>query len=229
MACVSIADFRTKGILIFNTIDRMRTCDVCGNSFQPNTAWHLRCSRKCSSIANNARKRSDANVKMCRTCRVDLPMAKYLPAHRSCIDCEEIYASGKKRCRTCKQVKPHGEFHRRPNRNDGLSSYCKPCVSEQSKVRNALPHKKQKARENKYRVKYGIGVAEYDRMLQAQGGCCAICRVPAEGSPLHVDHDHVTGRVRELLCLKCNALLGQAGDQISILRLAIQYLERNSS
>lgn len=75
---------------------------------------------------------------------------------------------------------------------------------------------------------YGLTVEEYDTILAAQGGMCAIC----EGSPgarrLHVDHDHETGRVRGLLCLSCNTLLGNAHDQPSILAAALEYLCQES-
>lgn len=58
---------------------------------------------------------------------------------------------------------------------------------------------------------YGIDEAEYQRMLEAQGGVCAVCGRPPRHrnsagvtQRLHVDHDHATGKVRGLLCLTCN-------------------------
>lgn len=68
-------------------------------------------------------------------------------------------------------------------------------------------------------------------MLAAQGGGCAICGVvPSEQkakyrSFLHVDHCHVTGRVRGLLCGEHNLLLGRFNDNPALLRLAAAYLE----
>ncbi|UOY02503.1 endonuclease VII domain-containing protein [Blastococcus sp. PRF04-17] len=59
-------------------------------------------------------------------------------------------------------------------------------------------------------------------MLEAQGGLCAICRAaPA----VHVDHDHVTGAVRALLCFNCNGGLGQFKDDPAVLRAAADYVQ----
>lgn len=65
-------------------------------------------------------------------------------------------------------------------------------------------------RENSYRALYGIGVEDYDRMLAAQGGRCAICGTDKPSKKrIHfaVDHCHKTGRVRGLICIRCNSNL----------------------
>jgi hypothetical protein len=84
--------------------------------------------------------------------------------------------------------------------------------------------------------KYGITVAEYDRLHLGQLGLCAICEGPQRprktrtgrtNVPLFcVDHDHENGRVRGLLCTSCNLVLGNVKDRPEILRRAIGYLER---
>jgi len=61
------------------------------------------------------------------------------------------------------------------------------------------------------RVNYGISVEQYEAMLKQQSGCCAICKkAPGENARgrLHVDHCHKTGKIRGLLCVKCNMALG---------------------
>lgn len=50
----------------------------------------------------------------------------------------------------------------------------------------------------------GVDDAEYARRLAAQGGTCALCPNVPKSRRLHVDHDHKTGRVRALLCFRCN-------------------------
>jgi hypothetical protein len=88
----------------------------------------------------------------------------------------------------------------------------------------------------KYRLKayFGITLDEFDAMVAAQGGVCAICSQPERalilGEPkrLCIDHDHETGRVRGLLCNACNIGLGRFRDNLDNLRAAADYLERHA-
>ncbi len=75
--------------------------------------------------------------------------------------------------------------------------------------------------------RYGLSASDYDALLAAQEGCCAICHRHAEllGRPLAVDHDHETGRVRGLLCDDCNLGLGKFADRIALLEDAVAYLQ----
>ena len=76
---------------------------------------------------------------------------------------------------------------------------------------------------------YGITGYDYARMMKRQGNKCACCGGPFYGKrPVHVDHDHLTGKVRGLTCHGCNLLLGHAKDSIEILRRAISYLKRSA-
>lgn len=72
-------------------------------------------------------------------------------------------------------------------------------------------------------VRYGITLDDYERMLEWQRGCCAIC---GEEKELVVDHDHVTGEVRGLLCRGCNFQLGFV-EQPGWLAKALSYLGRD--
>jgi Recombination endonuclease VII len=74
---------------------------------------------------------------------------------------------------------------------------------------------------------YGITIDDYNQMFIDQRGCCAICETPQyqTNKRLHVDHDHVTGKVRGLLCHNCNLTLGRLKENIDVLRKAIRYLE----
>lgn len=74
---------------------------------------------------------------------------------------------------------------------------------------------------------YKLTLAGYADMLAAQGGCCAVCRSTGGRELLHVDHDHRTGKVRGLLCRKCNVFLGMVGDSPERIRLLIAYIQRS--
>jgi hypothetical protein len=75
--------------------------------------------------------------------------------------------------------------------------------------------------------RYGLSPETYVELLAHQGGACAICRTTstAPWSRFCIDHDHDSGAVRGLLCQRCNVCIGQAGDDVDVLRKAIAYLE----
>lgn len=78
------------------------------------------------------------------------------------------------------------------------------------------------------RHKYGITLEDRDQMLEEQGGCCAICRTDTPtGYNWHVDHCHETGKVRGLLCSKCNQALGLVFENVQTLRSMITYVENH--
>lgn len=72
--------------------------------------------------------------------------------------------------------------------------------------------------------KYSFISGQFDELVRLQNGCCAICH--KEVKELVVDHDHKTGKLRSLLCRKCNALLGMCDDSIDILHSATSYIKR---
>ncbi len=67
---------------------------------------------------------------------------------------------------------------------------------------------KEVYRERHLKLRYGIDLCEFEAMLDRQGGGCAICRKAPDGKHLDVDHDHVTGATRGLLCRSCNITVG---------------------
>lgn len=78
----------------------------------------------------------------------------------------------------------------------------------------------------KYR--YGITHDDYDKMLQKQGGACAICRKPPSGRAyLSVDHCHATSKVRGLLCRQCNCALGNVREDLAVLRRLAAYIKKH--
>jgi hypothetical protein len=105
-------------------------------------------------------------------------------------------------------------------------------VSDFQKLKHGLAHTQNMCRECKIAARksrlYGVDCERYVAMLEAQQHKCAICggRGSADRphSPLMIDHDHETGRVRMLLCHGCNSMLGHAGDNPAILDAGRDYL-----
>ncbi len=75
-----------------------------------------------------------------------------------------------------------------------------------------LDKKKRADRRDHLKRKFGLTLEDYDALLAAQHGGCAICGDPPAKTALHVDHDHETGVVRGLLCFRCNAAIGNLRD-----------------
>lgn len=104
-------------------------------------------------------------------------------------------------------------------------------------------HERKKENNNKRRYpkyqrdwhlekRYKLTHADYEKLLKEQKGKCKICQTTFPGgrrNTFSVDHCHKTNQIRGLLCIKCNSLLGQANDDITILQRAILYLERASA
>lgn len=118
----------------------------------------------------------------------------------------------------CNPVRVRGYCNSHYNKWRWSSGYRAPSAQTDSKSRFA----------GKLRYRYGITLDDYERMLAAQGGGCAICaRLPADaGNPEHwtdvlcVDHCHATGKVRGLLCNDCNLAIGRGKSPETLERMA---------
>jgi hypothetical protein len=125
-------------------------------------------------------------------------------------------------CPKCEQVKSRDDFPRNRASKNGLAAYCKPCHNQTTK--DTYSRLYGGTREYHLRRRYGIGVADVDAMIEAQGGKCATC----DGKPEHVDHDHATGKVRGVLCFNCNQALGNVRDDEMTLRRLGRYLRQHA-
>lgn len=114
-------------------------------------------------------------------------------------------------CTICLTLKPLSAFPKKCNMRKGVSSSCKECEHD-----------------NSIRRRFGITDAEYRRLLDFQGGRCAICKSPSAKytTRFHIDHDHTTGRMRGLLCSDCNTGIGLFQDSTTLLSSAIAYLSK---
>lgn len=91
---------------------------------------------------------------------------------------------------------------------------------------DAVERLRQYDRDYQLRRSYGLTRVEYEQMLEQQDGKCAICGAECStGRRLAVDHDHITGQIRGLLCSNCNLGIGKFHDSVELLKEAIRYLE----
>ena len=92
--------------------------------------------------------------------------------------------------------------------------------------------KSQRNKIQKLKSTYGLSLEAYQNLLEAQQNRCAICSTKINGNVnsdklrAFVDHNHKTGRVRGLLCVHCNSIVGYCREDKSVLLQAIQYLKK---
>lgn len=137
-----------------------------------------------------------------------------------------------KRCSKCELILDLHNFYTDKNTKDGYRYCCKSCNINMTKKWNK-ENKEKKLQNNKkwndsklLGWKYG-SLEEYNEIFVKQNGKCLICEKESD-KKLHLDHCHVTNKVRGLLCFRCNIGIGYLMDNISILKNAIKYLEDNS-
>ncbi len=154
-----------------------------------------------------------------------------------------------KKCTKCGQKRSIQEFYLNKKTKDGLTCWCKGCCLESQRRyrkkyratylehgRNYRQRNREKIRQqqrfSRIKRKYGLSETQYLALYRSQNSCCPICLISLEicacGSnnehTAFVDHDHITGRIRGLLCYRCNRALGGFKDRISFLERAIKYL-----
>jgi recombination endonuclease VII len=84
---------------------------------------------------------------------------------------------------------------------------------------------KEKARESNLKRKFNLTIQDYDKILELQGKKCFICGKLPTNKNLAVDHEHKSGLIRGLLCMRCNRALTPFKDDPVLLRRAVLYLE----
>jgi Recombination endonuclease VII len=128
---------------------------------------------------------------------------RYRESHK-----EQIKAAARRYRETHKEQ--ISEYARRKWRTD-------PDHREKHRVRT-----RRSQRKMVFKRVYGISLEDYDVMFERQGGACAICK--RTGVTLCVDHCHLTGEVRGLLCIRCNSAIGFCSDDPAVLLAAADYL-----
>lgn len=170
-----------------------------------------------------------------------------------CIRCQlekeitEFYISRKsrdQRDRYCKECKDEKYIEWRNNNKEKIKNYENTRYSKnkdkiRERVRQNLKSKNYEVKKRQGLLKnYGLKWEEYNKMLEDCKKKCQICEkdfdlleeyVNKNKSQPQVDHCHITGKIRGLLCGKCNSILGYCNDNIEILKNTIIYLEKYSN
>ena len=119
----------------------------------------------------------------------------------------------KKPCSLCGRLLSIDKFTKHSAARTGLQSRCKDCMR---------PIIKNYELERKY----NITLSDYDQMFELQNGNCKICGLPEINKRLAVDHCHKTGNIRDLLCSRCNTVLGHVEENQETLWNMIDYLKK---
>lgn len=169
-------------------------------------------------------------VVICRDCQEKKPPEQYGSGYLSCNACRNARKTKRwsfdvplpwQTCTTCKLQKNLTEFTPDKRVRNGHTRQCKAC--------NKLW---RQANPEKARLKpYNLSLAEFDRMWDEQNGACFGCfktfkRLGRHKEVAHVDHCHVSNKVRGLLCQDCNVSIGRLKDRPEVLRRLADYLEK---
>jgi hypothetical protein len=133
-------------------------------------------------------------------------------------------------CKHCEAEKDTAEFYSFFDKWSGknyLSARCKPCHQE---YKNTNPNTPKNRKAEKLQLRYGLSYEQWEKLREAEGYACMICGVTEDemGKRLDVDHCHVSGKFRGVLCNPCNNILGHARDNPLILDAAAKYMRDNA-
>lgn len=144
-----------------------------------------------------------SEVRTCRKCGIEKPV--------------EAFRLGRTICKACAVI-----YHREASRK-WYNEYREQKAASQKEHREMNPRNQTVGARKR---RYGISAEEYDALSIRQKGACAICGGPPvkNRKSLSVDHCHETGRIRGLLCGRCNTGLGMFKDLPALLEKALQYL-----
>lgn len=164
-----------------------------------------------------------------------------------------------KRCTACNEVKATELFYATRKNKEGRMPQCIECTKQRNKhsyIRNKetrLNYRKSYYENNKevirekqkkyndqhkdrkrdlvYQKTYGITLDSYLKMVVDQDCSCAICNTHQNNLDrrLHVDHNHINGKVRSLLCHNCNTAIGLMKEDTTLLQKMIDYLKENDA
>lgn len=141
----------------------------------------------------------------------------YVGKMRPCPKCDIGSISSKNKSGMCQKCYRKW-YIAQPERNAWFAEYARGW-----RARNQ--HRKiELNRKSYYKKEYGISPQVFDDILNLQGGRCAICCETIKSKP-HLDHDHETGKIRQILCIGCNTMLGRV-ERVGV-HIVAEYIRRH--
>lgn len=212
-----------------------KTCTKCGKT-KPLAEFH-----KMAAGAGGVR--GD-----CKECHLEAMRSKYVPrVHEPepmvCPQCNKpftrVRTQGQPKVYCSRKCTMAASEQRKLDRNAGLRSRLCGCGAEVTTTvgkpvcpdcrKDPRPGAQARERTRTLRM-YGLTQADWDELIKRQRDRCAVCRSDTPGGRWkcwHIDHDHVTGRVRGLLCGRCNTAIGMLQDDPEIIKAAARYVTRH--
>lgn len=179
----------------------------------------LRCSEcgelKPAELFHHCKKRKRGRCYRCKACKSAISKRKGKERRKRYIKAmaalEEVRYE--KVCRVCRRLLPKHMFPKGSTSCDYLSPYCRECYSRMNRKRQ-----------------YGLSDERLDEMLAVK-----TCQMPGCGKKLdgergtHIDHCHKTGKVREVLCRKCNQMLGYIEKNLHLVQPMLDYIAKHKA
>ena len=218
------------------------TCKTCGILFSrkihllsKNISENNFCSKQCADKFNSGSNHYEWNNELFKNYKPNISKNKVKSqnirsitrrARKLNITTEELLKieqeeqfkinQGLRFCNICKEWKL-------PNKTN---PYCEECSIE----RNKKNYNPEESRTKSLKLKYGLTINDYDKLLLEQNNKCYICHIHVSklDRSLAVDHCHKTGKVRGLLCGNCNRFLGQIDDNVDTAKRLVEYLLKSS-
>ena len=142
----------------------------------------------------------------------------------------ERYISGKHNCVACVKIASLKRNKEGKTKEWVQKNREKVNDANRKRYHSLTPQEKQRRNRAQNVATYGLTVEKYDAMLVKQGSVCALCdgaETNIKKTHLCIDHDHNTGKVRALLCDRCNRGIGAFGDNLDLLEKAVLYLQKH--
>lgn len=211
---------RTKEEIEFDINHGSKVCPVCKE-------------RKPFSSYNKDRSAPDGIVKVCKDC---INIIRYSGRKKPTTgEYECNIRTETKVCSVCKRRLPFSSYHNSSKSKDGKGYRCLSC-DEEARKRYINTNKERVqvlSRSKNIKSRFNLEEDRLREIMDNQKGCCVICNNslidPNKNSTKQygIDHNHDTGEVRGLLCMHCNAMLGQAMDSPRILLAGYNYLMKH--